>query len=154
MFTTVMKSNNVTTYNRSTSLGMLSGSIFNLLKKELQRQLDKREIPLKVEYFAIINKLLENDKVSQQTIAEWFSYDRPRTSRIIDELENAGMVVRRDHPESRRTKLVCLSDYTRQNEYLIIESIEASFAIAYKGMSQKEVMELIKGMQKVQQNLS
>ncbi|WP_299214116.1 MarR family transcriptional regulator [uncultured Aquimarina sp.] len=149
-----MNNNNHINYNRTTSLGQLSGSIFNLLKKELQLQFDNRSIPLKVEYFPIINRLLEQDQVPQQTIAEWFGYDRPRTSRIIDELEKSGFVTRKDDPESRRTKLVCLSDYTKRNEKLIIQAIESSFETAYKGMSKVEIINSIESMKKIKNNLN
>lgn len=148
-----MKDNNKFNYDKTTSLGQLSGSIFNLLKKELQRQLESRDISLKVEYFPIINRLLENDQVPQQTIAEWFGYDRPRTSRIIDELEKSGFVTRQNHPESRRTKLVCLSDYTKKHKKIIIQAIEASFEIAYNGMSKKQIDDSIKNMKKIKSNL-
>ncbi len=154
MFATVMKNNNYISYNRTTSLGQLSGSIFNLLKKELQLQLYNRSIPLKVEHFPIINRLLEQDEVPQQTIAEWFGYDRPRTSRIIDELEKSNFVTRKDDPESRRTKLVCLSDYTKKNEKLIIQAIESSFETAYKGMSKVEITNSIESMKKIKSNLN
>lgn len=148
-----MKNNNLKIYNRETSLGRLSGSIFNLLRKELQQQLDARGIALNVAYFPIINRLLENDQVSQQTIAEWFGYDRPRTSRIIDELESAGFVDRKNDPTSRRRKLICLSSYTKQNEKLIIDAIEASFSIAYQGMSEEDVSKFIETMKHIKHNL-
>lgn len=132
---------------------MLTGSIFNLLKGELQQQFNKRKLPLRVELFPIINRLFLQDAVSQQTIAEWFGYDRPKTSRVLDELENAGFVQRMEDPGSRRTKLICLSSFTKENKPLIIDALEEAFEIAYKGFTQKEITELIKNLQRVKRNL-
>ena len=148
-----MSNNNKIRYDKSTSIGMLTGSIFNLLKKELQQQFHTRELPLKVELFPIINRLFLQDAVSQQTIAEWFGYDRPKTSRVLDELENAGFVCRKDDPESRRIKRICLSDFTKKNKPLIINALEATFEIAYKGLTEKEINELIGSLQRVKLNL-
>ncbi|MGB5820765.1 MAG: MarR family transcriptional regulator [Saonia sp.] len=148
-----MKDNNRISYDKSTSIGMLTGSIFNLLKGELQQQFNKRKLPLRVELFPIINRLFLQDAVSQQTIAEWFGYDRPKTSRVLDELENAGFVQRMEDPGSRRTKLICLSSFTKENKPLIIDALEEAFEIAYKGFTQKEITELIKNLQRVKRNL-
>ncbi|WP_425235684.1 MarR family winged helix-turn-helix transcriptional regulator [Ulvibacterium sp.] len=148
-----MKNNNRISYDKSTSIGMLTGSIFSLLKKELQRQFNKRELPLKVELFPIINRLFLQDAVSQQTIAEWFGYDRPKTSRVLDELENAGFVQRMEDPESRRTKRICLSHFTKKNKPLIIDALEEAFEVAYMGFSKKEIDRLIKDLQKIKLNL-
>ncbi len=153
MFATVMDNNNRTSYDKSTSIGMLTGSILNLLKRELQQQFNKRELPLKVDLFPIINRLFLQDAVSQQTIAEWFGYDRPKTSRVLDELENAGFVRRMEDPGSRRTKLICLSNFTLENRPLIIDALEETFEIAYRGLTKKEINGLIKNLQQVKLNL-
>ena len=141
------------TYNRQTSLGMLSGKIHALMKRGLQRQLDQRKIPLKVEFYPVINRLLEQDGVSQQTIADWIGYDRARTSRMIDELETAGLVIRKDDPESRRTKLICLSDYTKGKRTDILDAVQDTFEIAFTGFSSREKSQIIKNLQQIRGNL-
>ncbi|WP_422082135.1 MarR family winged helix-turn-helix transcriptional regulator [Ulvibacterium sp.] len=153
MFTTVMSNNNGIRYDKSTSIGMLTGSIFGLLKRELQHQFDAREVPIRVELFPIINRLFIQDAVPQQTIAEWFGYDRPKTSRVLDELENAGLVQRTDDPESRRTKLICLSSFSKEIRPIIIDALEETFEIAYKGFTKKDIDDLIKKLQTVKLNL-
>lgn len=140
-------------YNRENSLGMLSGKVHSLLKKELQRQLDERNIPLKVEFYPVINRLLEEDRVSQQTIADWVGYDRARTSRMIDELEKKGMVERIDDPESRRTKLICLTTFAQQRRTQILDAVQHSMNAAFKGLGNKERNTLIEQLQLIKSNL-
>ncbi len=152
-FTTVMGNNNRIHYDKSTSIGMLTGSIFGLLKKELQRQFDIRNVPIKVELFPIINRLFIQDAVPQQTIAEWFGYDRPKTSRVLDELEDSGLVQRRNDPDSRRTKLICLSNFTKESRPIIINALEEAFEIAYKDFTKDEIDDLIKKLQMIKRNL-
>lgn len=141
------------TYNRNTSLGMLSGKIHFLLKLELQEQLDKRGIPLKVEYFPVVNKLMEEDRVTQQIIAGWIGFDRPRTSRMIDELEKAGIVVRENDPTSRRNKLICLSKNIAENKSLIINSLLETMNKAFEGFKKEEKDKMIGQLQCIKANL-
>lgn len=155
MFATVSNCNNYMkqTYNRNTSLGMLSGKIHSLLKLELQKQLEKRGILLKVDYFPVVNKLMEEDRVTQQIIAGWIGFDRPRTSRMIDELEKAGIVIREDDPTSRRNKLVCLTKNIAENKNLIIDSLLETMDIAFTGFNKAERNKMIEQLQSIKINL-
>lgn len=140
-------------YDRNTSLGMLSGKIHSLLKFELQEQLKKRGIPLKVDYFPVVNKLMEEDRVTQQVIAGWIGFDRPRTSRMIDELEKAGIVIREDDPTSRRNKLVCLTKNIAENKNLIIDSLLETMDNAFNGFKKGEREKMIRQLLQIKTNL-
>ena len=103
-------------YKRELSLGYLTGSIFNLLKKKLQKDFKHGGYDLKIDVFPILNRLYDQDGISQQTIADWFQLDRHVISRRLDELEGQGFVQRKDDPSSRRNKLIFLTPYAIDNK--------------------------------------
>lgn len=140
-------------YIRKKSLGHLSGKVHALVKKSLQEKLDQASINLKVELFPIVNRLFEEDKVPQQTIADWFSCDRHRMSRTLDELENAGFIERKSDPNSRRTNLICLTEYAKENKENIQNAILKVFAKAYEGFSESEIETTINSLEKIIKNL-
>ncbi len=140
-------------YIRKKSLGYLSSAVHNAIKKELQVQLNVAGINLKVDLFPIVNKLFETDEVSQQTIADWFSCDRHRMSRTLDELENAGFIERKNDPNSRRTNLICLSAYAKQNQNTIEKCILKVFNKAYTDFSEEETQKTIQSLEKILKNL-
>jgi DNA-binding MarR family transcriptional regulator len=141
-------------YIRQKSLGHLSSCVHGLIKKSFQQNLVDTGIDLKVELFPIVNRLFEEDQVPQQTIANWFSCDRHRMSRNLDELENAGFIERKNDPSSRRTNLICLTEYAKSNKIIIQNAILQVFDKAYTGFSKEEVETTIASLEKIINNLN
>jgi DNA-binding MarR family transcriptional regulator len=143
----------LTQYIRKKSLGHLSGSIFNLIKTNLQSNLDEANINLKVDLFPIVNRLFEEDQIPQQTIADWFNCDRHRMSRTLDELEKDGFITRKADPNSRRTNLICLTDYAKNNKQNIQNAVLKVFSKAYAGFEEMEINNIIQSLEKIINNL-
>ncbi len=141
-------------YIKKKSLGYLSGTIHNAIKNQLQINLNEAGINLKVELFPIINRLFEEDQVPQQTIADWFSQDRHRMSRTLDELESLGFIERKNDPNSRRTNLIVLTGYTKENKVNIQNAILKVFDKAYSGFSESEIGDTIYSLEKIIKNLT
>jgi DNA-binding MarR family transcriptional regulator len=140
-------------YIKSKSLGYLSGTIHGLIKKSVQAKLTEAGIPLKIELFPVINQLLAEDELSQQALADSVHFDRHRMSRTLDELENAGLIERKDDPNSRRTNLVCLTDYTKANKTTIQNAVLSSIDTAFNGFSEDEIAKTIAVLEKIIKNL-
>jgi DNA-binding MarR family transcriptional regulator len=151
LFKTTMKVFNQ--YIRKKSLGHLSSRIHILIKNKLQTNLDDANINLKVELFPIVNRLFEEDQVPQQTIADWFSCDRHRMSRTLDELEKEGFIARKADPNSRRTNLICLTEYAKANKQNIQNAVLKVFSVAYAGFEDEEINKTIESLEKIINNL-
>ncbi len=141
-------------YIRQKSLGHLSSKVHGAIKNALQEKLLEANINLKVDLFPIINRLFEEDQVPQQTIANWFTCDRHRMSRTLDELENTGFIERKNDPNSRRTNLICLTEYTKNNQQIIENAILQVFDKAYIGFTQTEIDTTLSALEKIINNLS
>ena len=140
-------------YIRQKSIGHLSSKVHGSVKAAFQKQLIEDKINLKVELFPIINRLFEEDQVPQQTIANWFSCDRHRMSRNLDELENANFIERKNDPSSRRTNLICLSEYAKSNKITIQNAILKVFDKAYQGFTETEIQTTITSLERIIKNL-
>jgi DNA-binding MarR family transcriptional regulator len=140
-------------YIKSKSLGYLSGTVHGLIKKSVQTKLTEAGIPLKIELFPIINQLFVEDELSQQTLADSVNFDRHRMSRTLDELEKAGLIERKDDPNSRRINLICLTDYTKAHKTTIQNAVLSSIDTAFNGFSADETTKTIAFLEKIIENL-
>jgi DNA-binding MarR family transcriptional regulator len=140
-------------YIRKKSLGHLSSAIQILIKKKLKINLKEANIDLNIDLFPILIRLFEEDQVPQQTIADWFSCDRHRMSRTLDELEKEGFIARKADPNSRRTNLICLTEYAKGNEQNIKNAVLKVFSVAYAGFEEEEINKTIESLEKIIKNL-
>lgn len=136
------------------SLGYLSGKVHGLMKARLSHYLKEANIPLKVIYYPIISRLWKEDGVSQQTIADWMNFDRHRTSRVLDELEATGLIVRQPNVESKREKLVWLTEYGRTIQEPVLEAIDKSTNKAFHGITAASKTECIQLLRQIITNLN
>lgn len=117
------------------SLGFLSNRINNLLRKRLAAKLAEKRIDLSVEGYQLLQCLWEQDGYSQNALALLLGYDRPRMSRLIDELEQAQWVKRAPHTENNREKLVMLNRKARDKKAVIRKIADELMDEALKGLN-------------------
>lgn len=135
------------------SLGFLSNRINNLLRKRLAAKLEERKIDLSVEGYQLLQCLWEQDGPSQNVLAQLLGYDRPRMSRLIDELEQAQWVRRAPHGENNREKLVVLSRKARDKKALIHKITDELTDTAFKGLNAARRKETIQSLTAILGNL-
>jgi DNA-binding MarR family transcriptional regulator len=140
-------------YIKSKSLGYLSGTVHGLIKKSVQQKLTDANIDLKIELFPIINLLFAEDELTQQALADSLKFDRHRMSRALDELETADFIERKNDPNSRRTNLICLTDYTKNNKMTIQNAVLSSIDTAFDGFTPTETAQTVAFLEKIIKNL-
>jgi DNA-binding MarR family transcriptional regulator len=136
------------------SLGFLSGKVHSLLKKRIQQYLDESGVPLKMENYPAFRLLMHNAGISQQTIANQIGFDRHRTSRMLDELEQAGLIARNPHPDNSREKLITLTMIGQQMQTLIEEAVVRATQDAVGSQSPDEAELVAQMLRQMVQNLS
>jgi DNA-binding MarR family transcriptional regulator len=141
-------------YIRNQSLGHLSFTLHESVKNNLQSFLQENNITLKKEFFPVLLKLYEQEGVAQQTIADWVMYDRHRVSRMLDEMEKEGLILRKPDPNSRRTNLIYLTEFSKNIQKTMHNSILKVFNKAYQGFTEKEIENTIKTLQTIINNLN
>ncbi len=97
------------THNFGRQIGMLA----RLWRTELDNRL--RPLGLSQARWVLLVHLNEApDGLAQLELAERVGVTGPTLVRQIDQLENAGLVVRAEHPSDRRSKRVCLTATGRE----------------------------------------
>jgi DNA-binding MarR family transcriptional regulator len=93
------------------SLGFLVNRVALRMKDALHREL--RPYDVTPEQSAVLNRLWEEEGLSQKELAERTFKDEPNTARIVAKLERKELVFRRPDPTDRRVVLVFLTDRGR-----------------------------------------
>jgi DNA-binding MarR family transcriptional regulator len=136
------------------SIGYLSGKMHSLIKARVQQYLDEATIDLKIEFYPVLNTLWKQDGLTQQCLSDQLGYDRHKMSRLLDVLEEGGWIQREDHPNSRREKMITLTDFCQSKKEQILDCIHAALNDALKGFTQERKREFIADLNKVINNLS
>jgi DNA-binding MarR family transcriptional regulator len=93
-------------------------------------------------------------QVTQQDLVEYLGIDKTSMVRIIDELTNAGLIIRAPHPVDRRFHHIHLTEQGQQ----LIPEIRAAVAqlnrLMMNGLSEQESTQFILSLQHIQDNLN
>jgi DNA-binding MarR family transcriptional regulator len=140
-------------YNFDTSLGNLSQRVSKSLGSLLVSKLEKQGIPVTAEQWCVISMLYSHKQASQTDIGLFLGYDKVRVLRLIERLENEGIVERSTHVQDRRIKIVKLTEkggkYYKQVEIHAKKTLEE----ATTGLTPGEVDLCLTFLKKVSENL-
>jgi len=108
---------------------------------------------LTLEQFHLLKNMPEDTGLSQRELGEVANKKAANMTRILDRLENKGLMVRRDNPEDRRAALVFLTEKGRD----LITKVHGGFEDVSNrlvlGTSEKEQETTRHVLQKISQNL-
>ena len=97
---------------REQSVGYLVNQMSRRMHAAMNAELEP--LGLDVRYFANLISLLIEDDLSQAELGQRVGEAQYRTSRIIDGLEQRGLVERRKDPNSRRAHRIALTEKGRE----------------------------------------
>lgn len=137
-------------FDMDESLGFIVYRTSQAFKKEFSRRL--RTYGLTPEQWSTLNRLGEQDGLSQKDLAERTYKDSPTTARIIDKLENKGLLRRTGDPEDRRVFLIFLTESGKKLREEIIPITIQLNSDASKGLSEKDLNNLLNLLNKVYSN--
>ncbi|MCK9997287.1 MAG: MarR family transcriptional regulator [Candidatus Krumholzibacteria bacterium] len=92
---------------REDSFGLLMKKVVLQIEKELNLRL--ADVGLNVKTFGIIMLLLEEEGLTQKELGTRTGVQDYATTRVLDSLEQQGLIERRPHPTSRRANLIFLT---------------------------------------------
>jgi DNA-binding MarR family transcriptional regulator len=102
------------------SLGFIINRTARRLKYELYQAFKASGYNITPEQWAILNRLWEQDGLSQVELADRTFKDKPNVTRMLDVLERRGLIVRQPDEEDRRAYKVYLTEAGRQLEKELI----------------------------------
>lgn len=116
---------------------------------------NSKNFGITLEQFIALVALFENDNICQRDLSKLILKDRSNTSRILNILEEKGLIERAiDTKQKRLVKKVCL---TQKGRNLILEigpEIKEAYQKLIAGISDEEIKTLKNILEKLRNNLS
>jgi DNA-binding MarR family transcriptional regulator len=93
------------------NLGFLLHDVARLMRKRFEQ--NARELGLTRSQCSVLAHLARHDGIQQGTLAEILEVEPITLTRLVDRLEQMGLVERRSHPTDRRIRLLRLTEAAR-----------------------------------------
>lgn len=104
---------------------------------------------LTTEGWAVLSLLSESDELSQLEICERVGKDRHHTSRLIDGLEQQGLVVRKPIADDRRVKVVFMTEKGRDTRRKLLHLVGAYLEFVFDGVSHQDYSAYIRVLEHI-----
>lgn len=139
-------------FNMDESLGFIINKTAIAIKKEFIKRL--KPYGLTPEQWSILNRLGEQDGLSQKDLAQRTYKDQPNTARILDKLEKKMLLKRADNPDDRRGFLIFLTPKGQEIRASILPITTQLNEDAALGLKKQEKNQLINLLNRVYDNLN
>lgn len=124
------------------------------MKQYLLKNFKENGFDITVEQWGVMYRIFKNDGLSQNQIAEKVFKQGPNITRIIDDLEKKGLVLRSQDANDRRKYLLFLTETGTDcvmNLMKVIEKAKAGFS---EGISQEDMMKTVNILNQIYHNIS
>ncbi len=133
------------------SFGFWVNVVAGKLKNELNRSISQYNIT--AEQWAVLNRLWEEDGVTQKDLADKTGKDQPNTGRILGKLENKGLVKRISDLQDQRVVLVYLTDMGRDLKEKLIPLATDVLRRAQRDIDDNDIKFLKQILAKISRNI-
>jgi DNA-binding MarR family transcriptional regulator len=138
--------------NRRESLGFLMVDITRLLRRAFKQRLEGSDLTL-AQARALVY-IFNQEGVRQVELADQLEIQPITLARLIDQLEEMKLVVRKPDPTDRRAHLIYLTEAAQPHLDAIEEVSAAIRADATRDFSEQELAVLMSALQKIRSRLS
>jgi DNA-binding MarR family transcriptional regulator len=101
-------------FDISLIFAILNGKVSAAINRKLVRNFREKGLDITPEQWTVLLSLWEKDGVSQQELCNATFKDKPSMTRLIDNMEKLGLVVRIASKDDRRTNLVHLTRHGKE----------------------------------------
>lgn len=146
-----MKTNNI--ISTEDKYNLLTGRIFMYASRFLGQQFKLNEIGLSREQWTILVVLWQQDGISQQRIANETGRDKPSTTRLLDNLEKEGYILRKPDAHDRRLNLICLTAKGKAIEEKMMAVANHTLETITQGLSAEQLLTVKEVFATIYQNI-
>lgn len=123
------------------------------VKQYARQKFTELHFNVTVDQWLILKQVYEHQKIKQNELAGLLFKDNPTLTRIIDILCNKELMVRKLHPEDRRSFNVELTREGKKKVEQMMPKIKKIRLQAWKGLSEKDFNHFKKILDTIYQNL-
>ena len=143
----------MTHFSLNDSYGYLINLAAQRLKYELHQTFQAKGYDVAPEQWAVLNRLWEQDGLSQVELAERTFKDKPGTTRILNLLEKKGIVVRYPDESDGRVLRVFLTKTGRDLKEKLIPCAEEVLAKSGRNLTKEQLSQFKQTLRQMLDNL-
>lgn len=132
---------------------LLTGRLFMYVNRYLSQKFKNNAVSLTREQWTILVQLWKHDGVSQQVIADETGRDKPSTTRLLDNLERDGYIVRKADAYDRRLNLIFLTEKGKKEEKNIMKVANEALNDISIGLTEEEMQTVKNVFEKIYKNI-
>jgi DNA-binding MarR family transcriptional regulator len=133
---------------------VITGVANTALARRLQRYFRENNVDLTVEQWSVLVHLWKEDGVSQQDLANKTYRDKPSITRLVDNLERTGLVIRKASPDDRRINRIFLTEEAKSLRDKTMSLANQTLLDGLEGVSAEDIEVTRKVLTQVYENLS
>lgn len=122
------------------SIGFLINQTGRKISQVLNHYFDPHEVTS--EQWSALARLCEEEGISQKELAARVSKDQTNITRILDQLQRKGLIIRQTNPEDRRSFLLSVTPEGKRIYEKIAPLEEQVIAMAIEGLDSEDVNRL------------
>ena len=131
------------------NFGFLVHDVSRLIKRRFDRKARQTGLPITRRQAAVVLYIARNEGVSQTEVAKWLDLEPIALVRMLDKLNDEGLVERRAHPTDRRVRTLWLTPAARPMVTQILAINKAIREEAFVGMpahARETVIDILDGI--------
>jgi DNA-binding MarR family transcriptional regulator len=132
----------------------ITGKASIAIARRLQKKFNQHELPLTIEQWSVLYQLWKEDGLSQQELCNATFRDKPSITRLIDNLEKAGLVNRVGDENDRRINKVYVTKAAQKLQDQTMILAEETLNEALEGVPPEQINMCKEVLQRVYDNLS
>lgn len=133
--------------------GWLQRDVYRLFQRAWDRHLQASGTGINVAQSRVLAELRQRDGLTQTELADLVMMEKAPLGRVIDRMEEVGLVIRRADPADRRVRRVYLTDALDRLHGPLWEAAFAMFGTALKDFTPEEYATLVALLQRIKANL-
>lgn len=123
------------------------------VKQYAQQKFNELNFNITIDQWLVLKQVYENDKIKQNELADLLFKDNPTLTRIIDLLSDKGLILRKIHPDDRRSFNVELTKEGKKKVEQMMPRIKEIRLQAWRGLTEKDFNHFKKTLNTIYQNL-
>ena len=136
------------------ALGFWIHRVYQASRNEMFRAFREKGEDVTPEQWAVLIRLWEQDGRTQNELAADTFRDRPTMSRILDVMENAGIVERRSDETDRRARCIHLTKKGRELKKKLVPVVERIVQRMVAGIPEDELVTTRSALRRMFENLA
>ncbi len=126
-------------FKRSELYSFITGVANTAIARRLQKKFNHAGLNLTIEQWSVLYHLWKQDGISQQDLCKATFRDKPSMTRLVDNLEKAGLVKRVASKEDRRKNLIKLTEKSQQMQSTCHGFAEETVEEAIAGIDAEQI---------------